>query len=211
MAARKGKEFFEAFKGSGVPGQPPPAPSPSQPRSVLPTPSFKVIPPRSTFTPSQPATVTFTQTRLIVMGGGVGVLVIVAFLLGVVIGGHSSAPNAPRSYRQPAVTNRVVAPPATDATDDTRGGTTGTISPEPVWRLQLISGITADSTQELVTWLKEQGYDAASDKSKRGVWTVYVGEFADKDSREAAQFQETFRSMEYQGKKQFSSCLFVTK
>ncbi len=76
--------------------------------------------------------------------------------------------------------------------------------------MQLISGISDESTRALVGWLKEQGYDPTFEK-KHGVWTVFVGDFSSSDSAEATDFKEKFRAMEYQGKKQFGSCLFVQR
>jgi hypothetical protein len=92
--------------------------------------------------------------------------------------------------------------PPSNTTSTTSAATTG-------WRLQIIGGIPAQNAHDLVAWLTQQGYDATEQK-KGGVWIVYVAtNFESNESSDAKAFQEKFRAMEYQGKKQFDSCLFV--
>jgi len=130
------------------------------------------------------------------------------------VGGHSSpavaSKHTPPPVQQPVANVSSPTPVDSHAVSGTTSPVTETTAASKGWRLQLISGISDESTRTLVGWLKQQGYEPIFEK-RRGVWTVYVGDFSSSDSPEATDFREKFRAMEYQGKKQFTSCLLVQR
>lgn len=200
MTARK-REFFEAFQNENL-GKRTTPPASQGKRPARPAAPQKSQPRRD----SSARGYSISQDKMI--GGMVAIvaLLIVSFVFGFMVGRRGDAERVVMLDDEDVA---LLSDP-TDAVDIEDEGETVDSSelPSVFYKLQIVGGINANSAEQLANFLQDQGYRPSATRQGNR-YTVYVGEFDSPNSPEAQAFKERFTDMEYQGRQQFSDCLYI--